>query len=156
MNNSTQFDLSSFDEEEVEEQLGFWQKYRLYFAWIVALTATLGSLYFSEIRGFIPCDLCWYQRIFMYPLAIILGIAVYKGDRAVVRYVIPLAWIGIAIALYQNLLIWNPSMAGLVPCKSGIPCNVDYLNWLGFITIPLLSLTAFTLILGCLHIKGRR
>ncbi|OXM16783.1 disulfide oxidoreductase [Paenibacillus herberti] len=157
MDNWTQQAVSDEDEYEDEvEYLGFWERYRFYFAWIIALTATLGSLYLSEIKGFIPCDLCWYQRIFMYPLAIILGVAVYKGDRSITRYVIPLAWIGIAIALYHNMLIWFPDLAGIVPCKSGVPCNRDYLNWFGFITIPLLSMTAFTMILACLHIKGRR
>lgn len=145
----------SFDQDEDEPQ-GLWERYRFYCAWVVALAATLGSLYLSEVAGYMPCDLCWYQRIFMYPLAVLLGIAAYRGDRQIGVYALPLAWIGIAISFYHNLLQWFPSLSGIVPCKSGVPCNQDYLNWFGFITIPLMALTAFTLILILLHVKGRR
>ncbi len=145
----------TWSEEEEQPVEGFWQRYRFYFAWMAALVAMLGSLYFSEIKGFIPCDLCWYQRICMYPLAVILCIAVYTGDRGVARYALPLAAAGFLIAIYHNLEIWNPSLAGFVPCKSGVPCNRDYLNWLGFITIPLMSMTAFAAVLLCL-LAGRK
>ena len=142
--------------EAEDKPEGFWTRYRFYFAWLTALIATLGSLYLSEIQGFIPCDLCWYQRILMYPLAIILGIAVYKGDRGIARYALPLAIIGGLISLYHNVEIWNPSIAGFVPCKSGIPCNRDYLNWFGFITIPLMALSAFLIIIACLLIGSKQ
>lgn len=133
----------------------WFQRYGLYLAWLVALVATGGSLYFSEIRGFIPCDLCWYQRIFMYPQAIILGIAAYRSDRRIIGYVLPLSVIGMLISIYHNVEIWFPKMGDMMPCRSGIPCNYDYLNWLGFITIPLMALTAFILILVFL-LLGRR
>ncbi|MFF2089137.1 disulfide oxidoreductase [Paenibacillus sp. NPDC058174] len=122
------------------------QRTGLYFAWLVSLVATGGSLYFSEIEGFIPCDLCWYQRIFMYPQAIILGIAAYRGDRRIVWYTLPLSLIGGLISLYHNIEIWFPKLGEVAPCRSGIPCNQDYLNWFGFITIPLMALAAFILI----------
>ena len=83
---------------------------RLYLAWLVALAAMLGSLYFSELRQFRPCILCWYQRVMMYPLVVILGIAALKGDHSVRRYVLALAVIGWGTALFQNLETW-----GVVP-----------------------------------------
>ncbi|WP_337874683.1 disulfide oxidoreductase [Exiguobacterium sp.] len=124
----------------------FFEKYGLYLAWLVALTATLGSLYFSEIREFVPCELCWIQRIFMYPLTIILGIAVFTDDRAVRKYVLPLTIIGGIVSLYHYLVQKVPGFAEIQPCAQGVPCSGQYINWFGFITIPFLALTAFTLI----------
>lgn len=118
----------------------------LYFAWVVSVVATLGSLYFSEIKGYIPCELCWVQRIFMYPLTIILGIAAFNNERHIKKYVLPLSLIGGSISLYHYLVQKVPGFAAIKPCVQGVPCNVQYINWLGFITIPFLALTAFTLI----------
>lgn len=118
----------------------------LYFAWIVSVVATLGSLYFSEVRGYIPCELCWYQRILMYPLSILLGIAAYYGDVAMKKYILPLSIIGGLISIYHYLLQKAPGFEGIKPCTNGVPCNVDYIDWLGFITIPFLALVAFVLI----------
>lgn len=124
----------------------FLEKYGLYLAWLVSLTATFGSLYFSEIREFVPCELCWIQRIFMYPLTILLGIAVFTDDRAVRKYVLPLTTIGGSVSLYHYLVQKVPGFAEIQPCAQGVPCSGQYINWLGFITIPFLALTAFTLI----------
>ncbi len=124
----------------------FLTRYGLYLAWLVALMATLGSLYFSEIREFVPCELCWIQRIFMYPLVILLGVAVFTDDRAVKKYVLPLSIIGGLISLYHYLVQKVPGFADIKPCVQGVPCNVQYINWFGFVTIPFLALTAFTLI----------
>lgn len=118
----------------------------LYLAWIVSLIATAGSLYYSEVRHFLPCSLCWYQRILMYPLALQLAIATFTNDRRISRYALPLSGLGIITSSYHYLLQRNPSWAGITPCASGIPCNTPYINYLGFITIPLMALTAFTLI----------
>jgi disulfide bond formation protein DsbB len=118
----------------------------LYLAWLVAVVATLGSLYFSEIRGFLPCELCWYQRIAMYPLAIILGIAAYTNDVKISKYVLPLSIIGGLIAFYHYLLEKIPGFATVAPCSKGIPCNVAWINWFGFMTIPFLALVGFILI----------
>jgi disulfide bond formation protein DsbB len=126
----------------------------LFLAWVVALTATLGSLYFSEVRGFIPCALCWYQRVLMYPLVILLGVASHLEDKSVIRYTLPLSVLGGGVALYHYLIQKVPGMTGLGTCGVGVPCNAQYIDWLGFITIPLLSLTAFTLISGLLYIAG--
>ncbi|MFL9651665.1 disulfide oxidoreductase [Exiguobacterium chiriqhucha] len=124
----------------------FLTRYGLYLAWLVALTATFGSLYFSEIREFVPCELCWIQRIFMYPLVILLGVAVFTDDRVVKKYVLPLSIIGGLISLYHYLVQKVPGFADIKPCVQGVPCNVQYINWFGFVTIPFLALTAFTLI----------
>lgn len=121
-------------------------KYGLYFAWIVAIVATAGSLYFSEIKEFIPCTLCWVQRIFMYPLVIILGIATYRQDQTIAVYTLPLSITGGLIAFWHVLVQKVPALSQFGKCKMGVPCNMDYINWLGFITIPMLSLTAFILI----------
>jgi disulfide bond formation protein DsbB len=126
--------------------LGWVRGYALYMAWLVALVATGGSLYFSEVAGFIPCELCWYQRILMYPLAVILGIASYRDDRSVVPYVLPLTAGGAALSAFHYLLQKVPGMAALSPCREGIPCSGQYINWLGFITIPFLAFVAFVLI----------
>jgi disulfide bond formation protein DsbB len=119
----------------------------LYLAWVVSLMATLGSLYFSEIAGFIPCELCWYQRILMYPLVLLLGIATFQNDTAVKKFVLPLAVIGWLISLNHYLVQKVPGFAQVKPCVSGVPCTAQYINWFGFITIPFLAFTAFTLII---------
>jgi disulfide bond formation protein DsbB len=118
----------------------------LYLAWLVSIVATAGSLYFSEIRQFTPCQLCWIQRIFMYPHIILFGIASYHGDQRIARYSLPLAILGGLFALYhvleQNIAILQEHSF----CQAGVSCSGKYINWLGFISIPVLSLTAFTVI----------
>jgi disulfide bond formation protein DsbB len=128
----------------------------LYFAWIVAIIATLGSLYFSEIRLFQPCVLCWYQRIAMYPLAVILGIAAFSNDMKVTKYVLPLSIVGGLISLYHYLLEKVPGFATVKPCSQGVPCDVEWINWFGFMTIPFLALTAFILITVFLILGNRK
>ena len=118
----------------------------LYGAWFVALIATLGSLYFSEIKGFIPCELCWYQRIAMYPLVLILGIATFRNDAKVFIYVLPLSLLGGSISILHYLEQKVPGFGGIKPCVSGVPCSSEYINWFGFATIPFLALIAFILI----------
>lgn len=124
----------------------------LYGAWVVSLVATFGSLYFSEIKGFIPCELCWYQRIFMYPLILILGIGTFQNDSSVKKFVLPLALIGGSISLMHYLEQKIPGFGGIKPCVSGVPCSSQYINWLGFITIPLLALMAFVSITICMFL----
>ncbi|MFC5775578.1 disulfide oxidoreductase [Ectobacillus antri] len=123
-----------------------WRNYTLYMAWFVSMTAVLGSLYFSEVRGFIPCELCWYQRIMMYPLAIFLGIATIYQDTRIKKYVLPLSIIGGSISIFHYMMQKIPGFAAIKPCVQGVPCTGQYINWLGFITIPFLALVAFTLI----------
>lgn len=121
-------------------------QFLLYASWLVAIVATLGSLYFSQIREFIPCELCWYQRILMYPLTILLGIATFKNDLNIKIYVLPLTLIGLSISVFHYLEQKVPGFAEIKPCVNGVPCNTQYINWLGFITIPFLAGTAFLLI----------
>jgi disulfide bond formation protein DsbB len=123
----------------------FFNDFGLYFAWLVAVVAMSGSLYFSEVRAFVPCSLCWYQRIFMYPLVFILGIASFRQDKRIVPYALPLAIIGGLIAFWHVLEENIPSLS-IPVCNVGVPCTLKYVNYLGFITIPVMSLTAFTLI----------
>ncbi|MHA7964790.1 disulfide oxidoreductase [Paenibacillus sp. CAU 1782] len=133
----------------------FIKQYNLYFAWLVAVTATLGSLYFSEIRGFIPCELCWFQRILMYPLAIILGIAAFYEDDKIKRYVLPLSILGICVSTYHYMKQKLPWLNEIQPCTQGVPCSTEHFNWLGFITIPFMALTAFVLITLLLAFKRK-
>lgn len=121
------------------------ERYGLHLALLAAWIATVGSLYFSEQMHFVPCRLCWFQRIFMYPLAVILPIGILRRDRGVTLYVLPLTLIGAAIALYHRLVqagVLDESAA----CQVAVPCSGRYINWLGFITIPTLALTAFLII----------
>jgi disulfide bond formation protein DsbB len=124
----------------------FVHRYGVLLAWIIALTAMLGSLFFSEIMAFEPCKLCWIQRICMYPLVLLLGIASYRNERWIIPYALPLSIIGGCFSAYHYMEEKIPWLAKVLPCRVGIPCNVDYIDWLGFITIPLLALAAFVLI----------
>ena len=115
----------------------------LYIAWTIALVATLGSLFFSEIMELPPCVLCWYQRIAMYPLVFILAIGILLKDKKVFVYAIPLCLIGLGIAVYHNLLYYGIIPESITPCQKGISCTSRQIEWLGFITIPLMSLVVF-------------
>jgi len=128
----------------------------LFSAWLIALVSTLGALFSSEIMQLEPCLLCWYQRIAMFPLALILIIALFPCDIRVVRYALPLALAGAAVAAYHCLLIWGVVPKDLVPCGQGPSCAEVKLNVLGFITLPLLSLVAFSLIVILLWILKSR
>ncbi|PTL39269.1 disulfide oxidoreductase [Alkalicoccus saliphilus] len=115
-------------------------------AWAAAFTAVLGSLFFSEILNYVPCDLCWVQRIFMYPLAVILAVAFVKKDAGAVKYALPLSIIGGGVSLYHFLIQKVPAMSEQGTACGIVPCNAEYINWAGFITIPFLAFTAFTFI----------
>lgn len=124
-------------------------EHTLFIAWAASLTAMLGSLYFSEIMKYEPCTLCWYQRILMYPFVVLLGIAVVRKDYFIARYSLPLASIGALISLYHYAMQKIPALARHGASCGRIPCTGDYINWFGFITIPFLALTAFTIIIIC-------
>lgn len=117
-----------------------------YMAWFQALIATLGSLFFSEVMQLTPCLLCWYQRIMMYPLVFILTVGILLREGRIRYYVLPLSMIGLAIAIYHNLLYYGIIPESIAPCTAGISCTTRQIEWLGFITIPLMSLTAFAVI----------
>lgn len=122
----------------------------LLIGWLAALTATLGSLFFSEGMGFIPCTLCWYQRILMYPLAILLGLAFYRNDHEAYKNVLPFSIFGMLLSGYHYGLQKIPFLQKFEMCTSGIPCSGEYINWLGFITIPLLAFIGFSIITACM------
>lgn len=121
----------------------------LFFTWIVSIIATLGSLSFSVINHWTPCSLCWYQRIFMYPIVFIIGIAFYKNKIKDVIYVLPLSLIGMCISIYHILIQKVPALKETATQCGPVPCTGDYLNWFGFITIPMLAFVAFLLINIC-------
>ncbi len=121
-------------------------------AWFVALLATTGSLYFSEVAGFEPCRLCWYQRIAMYPLVIILAIAAARRERAGALYAAALAGIGALVSTYHVLLEWFPSLDSGA-CSATTPCTLVWFRVFGFISLPTLALTAFALILTLMAIR---
>src|SRR4051812_15759409 len=106
----------------------------------------LGSLYFSEVRHYLPCDLCWYQRICMYPLVAILTVGLLRQTEDLPYFVLPLSLIGQAIATYHYLLEKTHIFPTPTACQIGVPCLTPWINWAGFITIPFLSMCAFFLI----------
>ncbi|MGE7933138.1 disulfide oxidoreductase [Viridibacillus arvi] len=118
----------------------------LLFGWITSIIAMMGSLFFSEQMGFIPCTLCWYQRILMYPLVFFLGMAFYRNDKEIYKYVLPMSAFGMLLSGYHYALQKIPSMHEFSTCTSGVPCSGQYINWLGFVTIPFLSFIGFTVI----------
>ena len=124
----------------------FVRRLLLYSSWLTALFATLGSLYFSEILQFVPCALCWYQRILMYPLVLIIPIGILRKDKGLPLYVLPLSAIGAVIALYHELLQLKILSVGPTLCSNGVSCTTNYLSLFGFLSIPLLSLIAFIFI----------
>jgi len=115
-------------------------------AWLVAVVATLGSLYFSEVARFAPCLLCWYQRIAMYPLVVILGIAATRNDGSVRWYAVPLTVIGGTISFYHVLVERLPALQSPA-CARDVPCTILWVHEFGFVTIPVMALSAFVLIL---------
>ena len=118
----------------------------LFAAWMLVTIATLGSLFFSEVMGIPVCKLCWYQRIAMYPLVLILAIGLFPYDPKVLRYAIGFTGVGWLIALFQLLLVAGIIPESAQPCVQGIPCSETHLSLLGFINIPMLSLLTFTII----------
>jgi len=127
----------------------FVERRPLTLAWIVSLVATLGSLFYSEIAGYDPCRLCWYQRILMYPMAIILGIATFKKDKLVWRYALPLSVIGGIIAAYHYgiQLLANARPGFSDACTAtGASCVSSEFWAFHYITIPTMALTAFVVI----------
>lgn len=122
----------------------------VFLAWLTATLASLGALFMSEVMGFAPCVLCWWQRIFMFPLVLILALGMFPFDPKVLRYALPLALIGLAVAAFHVLLTMGIIPEALAPCRQGIPCKTIQVEWFGFVTIPLLSFAAFLAINGLL------
>jgi len=120
---------------------------------LIALSATIGSLYFSEIMKFPPCTLCWFQRICIYPLVIIFGAALLTEDNGHWKYSAPLLLLGLALAIYHNLLYFGFIAQELVPCTGTVSCSSKQLELFGFITIPLLALIGFVSMLSIMFFE---
>ncbi|MFD2924330.1 disulfide oxidoreductase [Halobacillus naozhouensis] len=118
----------------------------LFIAWAQALVAALGSLFYSEILGYTPCELCWYQRILMYPLVIVYGAALIKKKVEMAIAGLILSGIGMAVSIYHYLIQKVPAFQSAGDSCGLVPCNAEYVNYLGFITIPFLAGTAFIII----------
>lgn len=124
----------------------FLAKNYLSFGFLITAIASIASIFLSEVMQLIPCDLCWYQRSVMYPLAILFGIALWKNDKAVSRYILPIAGIGFAIAVYHILLQFNPTV---IPCTSSASsCATKQIEVFGFDAIPLMSGLSFASIIA--------
>lgn len=119
--------------------------------WTIALIATAGSLFYSEIVGYVPCDLCWVQRVFMYPLVVIYGIATFKQNIEYALSGLILSVIGFLVSVYHYLLQKLPALQEVGGTCQIVPCNLQYVNYFGFITIPFLAGLAF-LMISLLHI----
>jgi disulfide bond formation protein DsbB len=130
--------------------------YLLFGCWLIASVATLGSLFLDKALGIEPCSLCWYQRIFMYPLALILLAGLLPLDRRVIRYALPLACFGWMTAFYHLLMYVGIVPESLQPCGSGPSCVQDDLGLFGFVNIPMLSLLSFSVVTGLLLVFMKR
>lgn len=128
----------------------------VFIAWLIASASTLGALFFGEIMRLPPCSLCWYQRTFMFPMALILPFGLFPFDRGVVRAALPLAGLGTLVAAFHLLLVAGIIPERLEPCKQGVPCSETVIEWFGFVTIPLLSLVAFVAIAALLSLAYDR
>ncbi len=133
----------------------FW--FPLFAAWVLSLAATLSALFIGEVMGQTPCVLCWYQRIFMFPLPILLGIALLRDDAEVWRYALPLSLIGAAIAGYHMLEYAGIIPAGLTPCTAAGPsCSGPGMTVFGWVSIPVLALASFVGISAALVLARRK
>ena len=122
------------------------RQYVLYVAWFTAMAAMLGSLYFSEVLKLPPCVLCWYQRILMYPLVVLIPVGILSLDEKIDRYILSLSIPGMFVAFYHYLLYVKILPDSLVPCTTGVSCTTRLIEWFGFINTPLLSFLSFAFI----------
>lgn len=122
-------------------------------AWFVASVATAGSLYLSDVAGLVPCLLCWYQRIAMYPLVLLLGVATLLGDGRIWRYVLPVSLTGLAISVYHVIIQYQPAL-GVTSCSAEAPCTARYLHVYGFVSIPVMAGAAFLLVSALVALAG--
>src|SRR3954451_9300560 len=127
--------------------------YELWAAFVVAAVATGGSLFLSEVAGFVPCEMCWYQRICMYPLSLLTLFAAVHRDYRVARYLLPFPVIGACVSIY-HILIENKVVSTPQACQVGAGCTVKWINYVGYMTIPTLALTAFVLLIGFLGLAA--
>ena len=120
--------------------------YLPYLVWAVALGSMVGSLALSDILHLVPCVLCWWQRILMYPLVVVVGVAILRRDEGWAYTVLPMSVAGMALALYHSLLQWGILPAEIAPCNAVVSCVTKQIDWFGFVTIPFMSLVMFALV----------
>lgn len=128
----------------------------VFISWLVASVSTLGALFLGEVMGYTPCVLCWYQRICMFPLVLILAAGLFPFDRRVIRYALPLAVAGWLLAAFHWAVASGLVPESATPCSQGVPCSAELISWFGFLTLPLLSVLAFSVIIALLmlaHVK---
>jgi disulfide bond formation protein DsbB len=118
----------------------------VWLAWLVALVASAGSLIYSEVIGFEPCRLCWFQRIAMYPMAVVLLVGAIRREAAVKLYALPLSLVGLGISIWHYLIQTFPSLSEGASCDPSVPCSAKYVDVFGFVSIPLMAGAGFTLI----------
>ena len=132
---------------ELRAQVG---RVALPLAWIVALVTTVGSLYYSKVEGYLPCELCWYQRICLYPWSVILGIAAWRRDASIRVYAVPVLCIGVVISAYHSWIQWFPPSSGTSFCTAATPCTLKYVDEFGFVTLPFMALSAAVFMIALL------
>jgi len=141
--------LNKSSNQEVDER----NSWCLFLAWLIAVAATFAALFIGEIMDQVPCNLCWFQRVFMFPLAISLGIAAFRLDPAIKFYALPLAGLGMAVAGFHTLLYFGLIEEAIIPCaRNGPSCSGDAMTILGGLPLPLISLLCFTAIAGLLSV----
>lgn len=128
-------------------------RFALPLAWVVALVTMLGSLYYSKVQGYVPCELCWYQRIVLYPWSVMLAIAAWRRDSSIRIYAIPVLCIGVVISVYHSYIQWWPPSNGTSFCSATAPCTLKYVDQLGFVTLPFMALSAAAVIIALLSIS---
>ena len=128
----------------------------LFACWLIASGSALGSLFFSDVMGFTPCVLCWYQRIALFPLVLMLPMGLFPFDAKAAKFALPLTVTGLLTAVYHNLLYAGLIPKNIQPCAQGVPCTEKYIELFGFVSIPLLSLLAFAAMTALLIIVKRR
>ena len=131
----------------------------VFLAWMLAAISTFGALFLGEVMGYTPCQLCWYQRIFMFPLVFVLAAGLFPFDPKVIRYALPLAIVGWLLAVFHMALVGGLIPESVTPCQKGVPCSELQVVWFGFVNIPLLSVLAFSSIIAFLftaHFKGSK
>jgi disulfide bond formation protein DsbB len=127
----------------------FIHKYILELLFAGIISAVIGSLVYSELVGFPPCDLCWYQRLFLYPQAIIVLMAMFRKDKSVIDYLVPLSILGAIVAFYHSLVQWGFSFGSILDCTAtGGECAKIYINEYSYITIPFMSFSVFVYIIA--------
>ena len=151
---STDEGRSSFSEFRVDIVDDI-RRLSLWLAWVVAAVATAGSLYFSEVANYVPCQLCWYQRIAMYPLAGILFVAALRKDWSARWYCLPMLIAGVGVSAYHYFIEWKPSF-GESACSVGPACTDIWFRRLGFVTLAFMALSGFIAILLLLFIQPNR